>query len=126
MSKEDDMKDHTIPRPRRARRVVLVGALSVLTLGGLGSAFATQAAAATPTRVPPAVSTNSQAESVAEPAGAKDADTLQQGDQTGPDTTGADKAEPAGAKDADTLQQGDQTGPDTTGADKAEPAGASQ
>jgi len=102
------MKDHTIRRPRRAHRVVLVGALSVLTLGGLGSAFATQAAAATPTRVPPAMSTNSQAESVAEPAGAKDADTLQQGDQTGPDTTnttGADKAEPAGASDADTLQQ---------------------
>ena len=84
------MKIPTTPRAPKARRAIVVGALSVLTLGGFGVAYATSAGAATPTAGP--VITPSAITPSAESTSAKDTDTLQQGDQTGPDTTGADES----------------------------------
>jgi len=83
------MKTPTTPRTPKGRRAVVIGALSVLTLGGFGAAFATSAAAATP--APVSATTAPTTAPATESTTAKDTDTLQQGDQTGPDTTtGAD------------------------------------
>ena len=84
------MKTPTTPRTPKGRRAVVIGALSVLTLGGFGAAFATSAAAATPAPAPVSATTAPTTAPATESTTAKDTDTLQQGDQTGPDTTGAD------------------------------------
>ncbi len=86
------MKTPTTPRTPKGRRAVVIGALSVLTLGGFGAAFATSAAAATPAPAPAPVSATTAPTTApaTESTTAKDTDTLQQGDQTGPDTTVAD------------------------------------
>ena len=83
------MKIPTRPRNPRTRRAIVIGALSVLTLGGFRAAFATSAGAATPAPVSTTstVSPAAPAAPVTAAAPAKDTDTLQQGDQTGPDTT---------------------------------------
>ena len=88
------MKIPTTPRTLKARRAIVIGALSVLTLGGFGAAFATSAGAATPTPSPGSTTSTTSTIAPAFPAvpatestSAKDTDTLQQGDQTGPDST---------------------------------------
>ncbi len=82
------MKIPTTPRNPKARRAIVIGALPVLTLGGFGAAFATSAGAATPTPTQVNSTTSTTAATPAtESTSAEDTDTLQQGDQTGPDTS---------------------------------------
>lgn len=87
---------------------IVVGALMVLALGGVGAGVAS---AASPTTDPPVTATAGLASGgvdtpepgdTADPAGAADT----------PDA--ADSAEPTGGADTDNVQHGDQNGPDTT------------
>jgi uncharacterized membrane protein YbhN (UPF0104 family) len=121
------------------QKVLLAGtAATAAALIGTGAAYA-----ATPSS-PAAPSTTQSQESTSAP----DTDSVQSGDQTGPDTTvgkpaagviattavdkltagdtadttvdkptAGDTADKPGAADTDTVQSGDQTGPDTGGAD---------
>lgn len=83
-------------RSRFTKLGVTIAALASLAVGGSAIATAAQKGGS-PTPTPPAVSAPAQAETPS----ATDGDTLQQGDQSGPDVAGAaDAAEPAGAAEA--------------------------
>lgn len=121
------------------KKKMLAGALGVLAMGGIGAGVA-NAATTAPAPAPPSA-TSSPTPGVNTHG---DTGNVQQGDQTGPDTTGAvDKPEPGeaadkagavdtpepgeaadkpgavdkpGAGDTDNVQQGQQSGPDNGGA----------
>jgi len=90
-----------------------LSALAVLLISGAGIAFAGNRGASAPASgqvMPPAVehttaTTESTIEAV-EPAGA-DTDTLQEGDQTTPDTSAEQAAEAAGSEKAGVEEPGD-------------------
>jgi hypothetical protein len=130
--KETSMTDNT-QKPRIARRLALLGVSGVLGVTGLGTymvvsassgthvGVATTAAhvtAAAPAKVVPRVAT------AAVPATAADPDTIQQGDQTGPDQAGQNQS---GAQD---TSGGPDTSTESTGSESdgagghADPAGS--
>jgi hypothetical protein len=85
----------------RGRRVLIGGAIAALALGGGAIAAGTAAGAAptppSPSAPPPADTVGptdnggvAEAPGGAEPVEATDTDNIQEGDQTGPDTPGAD------------------------------------
>ena len=94
-------------------KIGVIAATAILGLGALGGAAVKASASSSPVKS----TTPSVAAAVEAPAGATDADNVQQGDQTSPDATAAtltsaeSAAEPgAGLPDTDNVQSGDQAG----------------